>query len=109
MLVKTLLETNQAIPDFLQEHIPEGFVPGEGNVEELKFEMDSDEEEEGGNDGGDNGDAGGGAWGATSDEPKADAWGQTAGGAEASGGGWGATASGGGWGTGAETTQTSAW
>ncbi len=42
-LVKTLLETRQAIPDFLEAHIPEGFTAqGEGNLDLLKFEADSD-------------------------------------------------------------------
>jgi hypothetical protein len=86
--VKTLLETNQAIPDFLVEHIPEGFVPGEGDVNTLKFEMDSDD----GGDAGEGGDAfgeaaGGGAWGTTDD----------------------AAASGGGWGAGGESTTPAVW
>jgi ATP-dependent RNA helicase DDX3X len=86
MLVKTLLETNQPVPDFLQEHIPEGWIPGESDVTTLKFEMDSDEEA----DGNDGGDASVGGWGATD------------GNATSGGGGWGATDtatnSGGGWG-----------
>lgn len=34
VLTRTLLETKQEVPDFLQHHIPEG--------EDLKFEADSD-------------------------------------------------------------------
>ncbi len=42
-LVKTLLETHQVIPDFLQQYIPEGFTAdGEGNTDLLKFDADSD-------------------------------------------------------------------
>ncbi|KAI9784500.1 MAG: hypothetical protein M1816_000820 [Peltula sp. TS41687] len=40
MLVKTLLEAKQNVPDFLQTFIPEGFVPGQ-NVK-LDFEDESD-------------------------------------------------------------------
>ena len=43
MLVKTLLETGQTIPDFLEEFLPEGFTAdGQGDVNLLKFESDSD-------------------------------------------------------------------
>ena len=46
-LVKTLLETKQTIPDFLEQYIPEGFnAAGEGDVSKLHFDADSDEEEE---------------------------------------------------------------
>lgn len=71
-LVKTLLETRQPIPDFLEAHLPEGFtMDGQtGDLATLKFDADSDSDEEG--------DANaGGAWG-TDD-------------AAASGGGWGTT------------------
>ncbi|KAI1881887.1 hypothetical protein JX265_000713 [Neoarthrinium moseri] len=52
VLTKTLLETNQDIPDFLQKFVPEG-----EDREHLKFEPGSDEESEAG-------DAGGaGGWG----------------------------------------------
>ncbi|TVY81426.1 ATP-dependent RNA helicase ded1, partial [Lachnellula suecica] len=70
VLVKTLLETHQAIPDFLTGYIPEGYEDGKGDVKELRFE--EEDEEEGG------ADAGGG-WG-------------TEGAADASGSGWGAPA-----------------
>ncbi|EHK97387.1 putative ATP-dependent RNA helicase ded1 [Glarea lozoyensis 74030] len=95
MLVKTLLETNQEIPDFLTDLIPEGFVPGQGDVSTLKFEMDSDDEAEAGGDTSADA-AGGGAWGATTGATGGgDAWGANTG---ATGGdAWGAT-SGGGWG-----------
>ena len=46
-MVKTLIETRQVIPDFLQSYIPEGFnTEGEGNLDLLKFEADSDFGEE---------------------------------------------------------------
>lgn len=44
-LVKTLLETRQTIPDFLESHIPEGFTADglTGDLAKLKFEADSDD------------------------------------------------------------------
>lgn len=46
-LVKTLLETKQIIPDFLEQYIPEGFnAAGEGDATKLRFDADSDDEEE---------------------------------------------------------------
>lgn len=46
-LVKFLLETHQSIPEFLADHIPEGFdATGEGDANLLDFEDDSDEEQE---------------------------------------------------------------
>lgn len=58
-LVKTLLETRQKVPDFLEQHIPEGFDnDGNGDVTKLHFDADSEDEAEGG----DSGDAAGG-WG----------------------------------------------
>ncbi|KAK4124996.1 DEAD-domain-containing protein [Parathielavia appendiculata] len=54
VLTRTLLETNQEIPDFLQQYVPEGATPSN-----LKFEADSDFEEEATGTG-----AGGGGWGA---------------------------------------------
>lgn len=42
-LVKTLLETGQVIPDFLADHIPDGFTAdGTGDITTLKFDADSD-------------------------------------------------------------------
>lgn len=41
LLAKTLLETKQEIPDFLQQYLPEGEAR-----ENLKFELDSDEIED---------------------------------------------------------------
>ncbi|KAL1891755.1 hypothetical protein Sste5346_007505 [Sporothrix stenoceras] len=76
VLTRTLLETKQEIPDFLESYIPEGEAR-----ENLKFEADSDFEEftpgDGGDDGGwgagggdAGGDAGGDSWGAPpADEP----------------------------------------
>lgn len=54
MLVKTLLETHQVIPDFLTQYVPEGFVPDAdgnvtGNLADLQFENDSND---GGNENG---------------------------------------------------------
>jgi ATP-dependent RNA helicase DDX3X len=78
-LVKTLLETHQLIPDFLQDYIPEGFTAdGEGNPDLLKFEADSDNGE-----GDENGDASadaGGGWGAPDNSAPvaASGWGQPA-------------------------------
>lgn len=75
VLVKTLLETNQPIPEFLEQYIPEGFVPGEGDVTTLNFENDSDNGEgveEGAGEGADEGAAndasGDGAWGTTTED-----------------------------------------
>lgn len=84
VLTRTLLETKQEVPEFLQSYIPEGEAR-----EKLKFEADSDwEEEMGGGEGGadawgdgaaanppgdawgSNGDNAGGAWGASGDAPK---------------------------------------
>jgi len=58
VLTRTLLETNQVIPDFLESYVPEGDAR-----KNLKFEADSDWEgsDAGGADGADGG--GGGAWG----------------------------------------------
>ena len=83
VLTRTLLETDQTIPEFLQHHIPDGDAK-----ENLKFEADSDFEEYG-EDGGDgawggngedgNGDGDGGAWGAPADsaaDSAADSWGE---------------------------------
>lgn len=69
MLVKTLLETRQAVPDFLIQYIPEGFADGKGDVNLLQFENDDE-------DGGDataGGEAGG--WGTTEDAGDAGGWG----------------------------------
>ncbi|EJT70577.1 ATP-dependent RNA helicase DED1 [Gaeumannomyces tritici R3-111a-1] len=71
VLVRTMLETQQEIPEFLAHHIPEGEAR-----ENLKFEADSDFEQENDNGGGD----AGGGWGATNDDNAN------------SGGGWGADA-----------------
>ncbi len=85
VLTRTLLETNQEIPDFLQQYIPEGEA-----LERLKFEVESDFDE---NDVAGAGDAsGGGGWGSSEDNG-------------ASGGGWGSAENGapatndGGWGS----------
>lgn len=70
VLTRTLLETNQPIPEFLQHHVPEGEAK-----ESLKFEADSDFEEYGE-------DAGGNAWGGSGnagDGGSGDAWGGSAG------------------------------
>jgi len=44
-LVMTLLETRQKIPDFLEQHVPEGFAADgtdAGDIAQLKFDADSD-------------------------------------------------------------------
>ena len=41
-LVNTLLETSQAVPDFLESHVPEGFSTDQPNLALLKFDADSD-------------------------------------------------------------------
>ncbi|KAL1843933.1 hypothetical protein VTJ49DRAFT_6876 [Mycothermus thermophilus] len=59
VLTRTLLETNQEIPDFLQQYVPENYTP-----ETLKFEADSDfEEDAGGNGNDDVANAWGSSWG----------------------------------------------
>jgi ATP-dependent RNA helicase DDX3X len=77
VLTRTLLETNQEVPDFLQSYIPEGDARTN-----LKFEADSDFDE---------GEAACGqddAWG-TSTEDNKPAWGHEA---KVDHGGWDATA-----------------
>ncbi|KAK4229054.1 hypothetical protein QBC38DRAFT_387467 [Podospora fimiseda] len=69
VLTRTLLETKQDIPDFLEQYVPE-------DKENLKFEADSDFEEE------EAADADGGGWGGNGDDAGDDA-------GTASGGGWG--------------------
>lgn len=86
MLTRTLLETDQEIPEFLQHHVPEGEAR-----EKLKFEADSDFDP---NDYAGAGDAGG-AWGSgdTNDAGVSggDAWGGGGDGVKACGGDtWGA-------------------
>lgn len=65
VLTRTLLETNQDIPEFLQPYLPE-----EGEV--LKFEADSDFEPDDAQDGGD--DSWGGAANPGSNETGDDGW-----------------------------------
>ncbi|KAI5464482.1 P-loop containing nucleoside triphosphate hydrolase protein [Mariannaea sp. PMI_226] len=74
VLTRTLLETDQEIPEFLQQHIPEGEAR-----DNLKFEADSDFDpdeaavtEGQGENSGQNG--GGGAWGSSGDVG-GDSWG----------------------------------
>ena len=72
-LTKTLLETHQPVPDFLEQYIPEGFTAdGSGDINKLKFEADSDY---GGEDGAGSAPTGGttDAWGAS--PAGADSWG----------------------------------
>ncbi|KAH6671917.1 P-loop containing nucleoside triphosphate hydrolase protein [Halenospora varia] len=71
VLVKTLLETAQPVPDFLSEHVPENYEAG-------KTELDFDDKSDDGN--GEEGAAanGGGAWGAddgAAAAPAAGGWG----------------------------------
>ncbi|QSZ30836.1 hypothetical protein DSL72_000394 [Monilinia vaccinii-corymbosi] len=95
-LVKTLLETRQPIPDFLESYLPEGFtMDGQtGDIETLQFDDDSDNEEEGAEKAEGDADAGAGdAWGTaggwvaaetTEAAPAVDSWGAGA----AAAGGW---------------------
>ena len=88
-LVKTMLETHQIIPDFLESYIPEGFTADgtTGDVNALKFEADSDNGETGEN-AGESFDAQG-AWGVNEDTSSG--WGPASVAVEqpGSGGGWG--------------------
>lgn len=82
VLTRTLLETNQEIPDFLQQYVPEGEARNN-----LKFEADSDFDPN------DYAGAGGtgGAWGEEAgDAPGGDAWGADDGGKAGAGDAWGA-------------------
>ncbi|KAL6803735.1 P-loop containing nucleoside triphosphate hydrolase protein [Trichoderma sp. SZMC 28012] len=92
VLTRTLLETNQDIPDFLQSYIPDNYANGI----KVKFETESDFDP---NDVAGAGDAQGGGWGGD----------ETANPDSGAGGGWGASGdsgdaadSGGGWGTGGD-------
>ncbi|KAN0106257.1 DEAD domain containing protein [Hyaloscypha variabilis] len=83
-LVKTLLETHQVIPDFLEQYIPEGFTAeGSGDVEKLKFEADSDygdgegENGEAPAEGGDNGSGWGAPAAPVQEAPTAAGWAAT--------------------------------
>lgn len=99
VLTRTLLETNQDIPDFLQSYVPENWSSGT----KVKFETESDfdpndvagagegcGDEGGGWNADDNGqgDSGGGGWGGSGGNDGAG----TGEAANASGGGWGAEA-----------------
>ncbi len=108
VLTRTLLETDQEIPDFLQSYVPEG-----ASATNLKFEADSDFEEDVGA-GGDAGGDIGGTWrsgdadaGNAGNDAGGDTWG---GGNDAGGDTWG---NGGGDSWGASNTQavdtTSGW
>ncbi|KAJ4298547.1 hypothetical protein N0V88_003577 [Collariella sp. IMI 366227] len=89
VLTRTLIETSQEIPDFLQSYVPEGASAGN-----LKFEADSDFEDDaagvdastGGGDGGWGADTAG----AAATDGAADGWGA---GDAGTGGGWGAETS----------------
>ncbi|KAJ4861555.1 DEAD/DEAH box helicase domain-containing protein [Trichoderma breve] len=91
VLTRTLLETNQDIPDFLQSYIPDNYANGI----KVKFETESDFDP---NDVAGAGDAQGGGWGG--DETANP--GSGAGGWGASGDSGDAADSGGGWGTGGD-------
>ncbi|RGP61820.1 hypothetical protein FLONG3_10407 [Fusarium longipes] len=90
VLTRTLLETDQEIPDFLQQYVPEGEARAN-----LKFEADSDFDPD---DYAGAGDAGGDAWGGG--DAGGDAWG--------AGDGAGACAGGDAWG-GGDNAQAGAW
>ncbi|KAL2020969.1 hypothetical protein VTK56DRAFT_7743 [Thermocarpiscus australiensis] len=89
VLTRTLMETKQEIPDFLQQYVPEG-----ATAENLKFEADSDFEDNTAGTGAGAGNGGGDAWGGGDD-----GWGDGNGAADAAevanGGGdaWGTEAS----------------
>ncbi|ETS78481.1 hypothetical protein PFICI_10543 [Pestalotiopsis fici W106-1] len=111
LLTKTLLETKQEIPEFLKQYVPEN-----ADIDQLKFEPDSDEEIEGEDTGGwgaGNGDGDAGSWGAennTSNGGDSAGWGTDN---NASNGGdsasWGATGNDAGdWG-GNATAATASW
>lgn len=101
VLTRTLLETNQEIPDFLQQYVPEGEARNN-----LKFEADSDFDPNDYAGAGDAGDAwgedagnnagnaaGGDAWGGGSDGGNTgggDAWGADDGSKANAGDAWGA-------------------
>jgi ATP-dependent RNA helicase DDX3X len=112
ILVKTLLETKQDVPEFLHQYIPTDFDPNTGNPDDLKFEIDSDAgENEAGKNGGDAG--GDGGWGneASGDgpAPAVGGWGvDESKPAAVASGGWGAEPVPGnsGWGTGTEATAS---
>ncbi|KAH8754065.1 DEAD/DEAH box helicase [Diaporthe sp. PMI_573] len=105
VLVRTLLETKQTVPEFLQQYMPEG-----EELENLQFPSEQDDDV-GGMDAGAWGDGGGGgdagdAWGGGGDEPAApvgdggNAWGGAGETPAATSGGWetgGASTGGGGW------------
>ena len=95
VLTRTLLETKQEIPDFLEMYIPEGDAR-----ENLKFEADSDFEEYAGG-GDENADGGGSGWGAGGDDAGGGSWGAAAGGDSWGGNGAGNAAEGNGdsWGS----------
>ena len=63
--MKTLLETHQIVPDFLESLIPEGFTAdGGGDTNLLKFDADSDDGQE------ENNEPASGGWGeVSSSEP----------------------------------------
>ena len=65
-LTKILLETNQYVPEYLKEYVPEGYSP-ENAAETLKFESDSDDEADG-----EDGEAGEEASGEKNDDDNAD-------------------------------------
>lgn len=90
VLTRTLIETNQEVPDFLQSYIPEG-----ATATNLKFEADSDFEDN--VDIGAGADTGGGGWGADGADC-ADAGNAGDAGNDAGAGGWGGeNGGGGGW------------
>ncbi|ROW10604.1 hypothetical protein VMCG_01907 [Cytospora schulzeri] len=93
VLVRTMMETNQAIPEFLKQFEPEG-----EDRQNLKFESEDQLDSAFGM-----GDDSGGAWGGGGGEASGDAWGSGGGGGESAGNAWGGgdaagAAAGGGWG-----------
>ena len=84
VLTRTLLETNQEIPDFLQQYVPEGDARAN-----LKFEADSDFDPNDYAGAGDAGDVWGGDGGDGADAGAGDAWGTGDGANAAAGDAWG--------------------
>ncbi|KAL7929584.1 P-loop containing nucleoside triphosphate hydrolase protein [Trichoderma chlorosporum] len=107
VLTRTLLETNQEIPEFLRAYVPDNYADGT----KVKFETESDFDP---SDVAGAGDAeGGAAWGGDNTTTDGTGWGGSGAAEEAggSGGGWGqdatATDSGGTWGAGAGASANS--
>lgn len=78
------METNQEIPDFLEPFIPQGMT-----ADNLKFEADSDFEDDVGGTAGDDGWGADNAGGEDAETAGGDGWGNGNGSGTAAGDGWG--------------------